>query len=137
MSKTPKLSRFELQCLRALWALGEGSVRQVQQDLSSPPGYSTVRKIFERLEKKKAIARVRKDGRAWIYRPVVSKNGLVRREVQGFLDLLFNGSAFPLMLHLADTDELSVEDLRETEKHLKRRAKTRRKEKVSASRKNE
>ena len=46
----PELSRFELQCLRALWNLREGTVREVHGTLPDAPTYSTVRKIFERLE---------------------------------------------------------------------------------------
>jgi predicted transcriptional regulator len=43
---------------------------------------------------------------------------MIRKEIQQFLDILFDGSASPLVSHLADMDALSVEDLRELEKQL-------------------
>jgi predicted transcriptional regulator len=115
----PDLSRFELQCLRRLWARGEASVREVHDDLPDAPSYSTVRKIFERLESKGAVERVRQDGKALIYRSRVAAPAMIRKEIGRFLDAMFDGAAAPLMTHLADMDALSLEDLRELEKQLR------------------
>ena len=71
MSGLPNLSRFELQCLRRLWARKEATVRDIFDDMDNPPSYSTVRKIIERLEEKGAVTRVRMAGKAWIYRSAV------------------------------------------------------------------
>ena len=109
--KLPELSRFELQCLRALWARREGSVRDVHGDLKNAPTYSTVRKIFERLEQKGAVKRVRMDARAWVYRPTVSRAAMVAKEVRRLLDGLFDGQAESLVAHLADAHDLSLSDL--------------------------
>lgn len=118
--KLPDLSRFELQCLRKLWSRKEATVREVHGDLPSAPSYSTVRKIFERLEEKGAVRRVRLDGKAWVYKPEVSASDIIRKEIRRFLDSLFDGAAPELVSHLADMKELSVEDLREIEEELER-----------------
>ena len=117
-SRLPDLSRFEMQCLRRLWNRREATVRDVHDDLPAPPSYSTVRKIFERLEEKGAIERVRLDGKAWVYRSAVSSSRMIRKEIRQFLDMFFDGSASPLVSHLADMDALSIEDLHELEKQL-------------------
>ena len=114
----PDLSRFELQCLRRLWNRGDASVREIQQEFDDPPSYSTVRKIFERLEEKGAVRRVRMRGRAWLYRSAVKPTAIIRKEIQRLLDSLFDGAAGGLVAHLADMDELSMDDLREIEKQL-------------------
>jgi len=114
----PDLSRFEIQCLRRLWSRGEASVREIHGDLPEAPSYSTVRKIFERLEGKGAVERVRQDGKAVIYRSCVSAPAMIRKEIGRFLDTLFDGSAAPLVAHLADMDAVSLDDLKELEKHL-------------------
>lgn len=114
----PDLSRFELQCLRLLWDREEASVRDVHAGLSDPPSYSTVRKIFERLEEKGAIERVRLEGRAWVYRSAVRPAAMIRKEVRRLLDSLFDGAADRLVAHLAQTRELSLDDLREIERQL-------------------
>lgn len=112
MTRLPDLSRFELQCLRKLWSRGEATVRDIHRDLPTPPTYSTVKKIVERLEEKGAIQRVRKDGRAWVYRSKVPPSKMIRKEIRRFLDVAFDGAAAPLVAHLADMDEVSLEDLR-------------------------
>ena len=120
MAQLPDLSRFELQCLRRLWALGQASVRDLHAALENPPSYSTVRKIVERLEEKGAVERMHLDGRAWVYRPRIARSAMMRKEVHAFLDTLFDGSASGLVAHLAETDALSIDDLRELEQRLAR-----------------
>lgn len=115
----PELSRFELQCLRCLWSRGEALIREVHDDLPVSPSYSTVRKIFERLEEKGAVTRVRRDGRAWVYRSTVSSSAMIRREVRRLIDRLFDGDGAPLVAHLADMDAISIEDLQDIESRLK------------------
>ena len=122
MASLPQLSRFELQCLRCLWSAGEGTVRQVHERLDDPPSYSTVRKIFERLETKGAVERVRLEGKAWVYRSTVSASSMIRQEVRRLLDSLFDGSAGELVAQLAEMDEISLGDLRRLERHLRSRS---------------
>lgn len=114
----PNLSRFEMECLRRLWSRKEASVRDVHADLPDPPSYSTVRKIFERLEEKGAVQRVRMDGKAVVYRSAVSSAAMIRKEIKRLLDTLFDGSAAPLVAHLAEMDAVSLDDLRALEARL-------------------
>jgi BlaI family penicillinase repressor len=119
VTRLPDLSQFEMQCLRRLWKREEASVREIHQDLDESPSYSTVRKIFERLEEKGAIARVRRDGKAWVYRPAVPASAMIRKEIRRFLDHLFDGSAGPLVAHLAEMNQVSLNDLAEIETRLR------------------
>jgi BlaI family penicillinase repressor len=121
MGSLPDLSRFELQCLRKLWGRREASVREIREDLTDPPSYSTVRKIVDRLEEKGAVVRVRKDGKAWVYRSAVSPSAMLRKEIRRFLDVAFDGSAAPLVAQLAQMDEVTVEDLKEIEDRVTQR----------------
>ena len=121
MSSLPELSRFELECLRRFWARGEASVREIHEDLEDAPSYSTVRKIVERLENKGAVERVRRDGKAWIYRSRVAAPAMIRKEVSRLLETLFDGSGEPLVSHLVDMDALSLEELKAAEERLRRK----------------
>jgi len=107
----PELSRFELECLRRVWARGEASVRDVRSDLADPPTYSTVKKILERLEEKGALERVRIENRAWIYRSAVPASGMIRKEIWRLVNALFDGSGAPLVQHLVEMKAVSLEDL--------------------------
>lgn len=116
--RLPDLSRFELQCLRLIWEREQASARDVHQGLDDPPSYSTVRTILARLEEKGAVARMGQDGKAVVYRCLLDPAAVRRREVGRFLETVFGGRADGLMATLADMDALSVEDLRELERHL-------------------
>lgn len=115
----PDLSRFEMRVLRCLWSQGEATVREVREALPDAPGYSTVRKIFERLEEKGAVDRVRQDGNAWVYRSAVPAPAMIRKEIRRLLDTLFDGAGAPLVAHLADMDALSLKDLEDAESRLR------------------
>ena len=114
--KTVRLTRFELEIMRALWDLGSASVREIQAELPEKkrPAYTTVQTIVRRLEDKGAVKRVKKIGNAFIFAPVVTRTATHHRLIAELLDL-FGGSARPLMAHLAESGKLSLEDLREME----------------------
>lgn len=84
---------LELECLKALWSLGEGNVRQVRQELSNtrPLAYTTVMTVLDRLARKGVISR-RKAGRAFLYAPQVSREALRRVAVRQLVDSFFDGN---------------------------------------------
>jgi len=101
---------LEMRVLEALWALGrEASVRDLL-DAFPTAAYTTVMTTMERLHRKGALAR-RKDGRAFLYQPVSTReemeSGLVARAIQ---PLLRSGSAQPVLSCLVD--EVSRHDER-------------------------
>lgn len=116
-TKGIKLTRFELEVMEELWKQGRASVREILETLPNrkQPAYTTVQTIVRRLEEKGAVRQVRKIGNAHIYEPVVSRQVAYRRLVTEFLDL-FGGSARPIMAHLAESGQLSLEDVRELER---------------------
>jgi len=118
MAKEPqvRLTRFELEVMDALWALGSASVREVQERLPARkrPAYTTVQTIIYRLEEKGAVRRVKKIGNAHVFEPVVSRKAAARRLVDELLDF-FGGSPAPLMAQLVEAGRLTLEDLREAE----------------------
>ena len=118
----PDLSRLEMIILRKLWGLGEGTARELQEGLEGEQGYSTVRKILERLAEKGAVEKVRLEGKAWIYRSTVPASDIIRKEIRRLLDTFFDGSGAPLVAHLADMDAVSIEDVRELENMLDEQA---------------
>jgi predicted transcriptional regulator len=92
---------LELQCLRALWDLGEGNVRQVREALSPNRSlaYTTIMTVLDRLARRGAVAR-RKVGRSFLYAPVVSRDALRRRALEELLDSFFGGSEAELLSYL-------------------------------------
>ncbi len=92
---------LELQCLRALWKLGEGNVRQIQQALAPERSlaYTTIMTIMDRLARKGAVER-RKAGRSFNYAPLLTREKLQRLAVHDLVESLFNGSEAELAAYL-------------------------------------
>ena len=92
---------LELLCLRALWSLGEGNVRAVQQIVaqSRPLAYTTIMTVLDRLVRKGMLAR-RKVGRSFAYVPQATRDAARRAAIRELLDGYFDGSAEELKLFL-------------------------------------
>ncbi len=92
---------LELECLKALWTLREGNVKDVQQIVARtrPLAYTTIMTVLDRLVRKGKLSR-RKEGRAFVYLPVASRDSLRRAAIQELLDGFFDGSSDQLLLFL-------------------------------------
>jgi BlaI family transcriptional regulator, penicillinase repressor len=115
-----KLSRLELQILEALWAQGKASIREIQETFPEPrPAYTTIQTTVYRLEGKNAVRRVRKISNAHIFEPIVARDVTRHRLLDEILSF-FGGRAQPMMAQLAEAGKLTLEDVRELEKTLKK-----------------
>lgn len=96
---------LELECLKVLWMLGEGSVKDVRQGLAANRNlaYTTVMTVLDRLARKGGVAR-RKAGRSYLYAPLLSKDGLRRLAVRDLVDSFFDGSEEALLAYLDNSD---------------------------------
>src|SRR5580704_6666932 len=116
----PKLSKLELQILEALWAQGRASIREIQEAFPEPrPAYTTIQTTVYRLEGKKAVRRVRKISNAHIFEPTVARDVARHRLLDEILSF-FGGRAQPMMAQLAEAGKLTLEDVRELEKTIKK-----------------
>src|SRR5277367_6442376 len=116
----PKLTKLELQILEALWAQGKASIREIQEAFPEPrPAYTTIQTTVYRLEGKKALRRVRKIGNADIFEPVVARDVTRNRLLDEILSF-FGGRAQPMMAQLAEAGKLTLDDVRELEKTIKK-----------------
>jgi len=85
-----KLTKFELEIMEAVWAVGSGSVREIQEQLPvrNRPAYTTVQTIIYRLEEKGAVRRVKKVGNAHIFEAMVSRKAAHNRLIDDLLRVL-------------------------------------------------
>jgi predicted transcriptional regulator len=118
--RPPRLSKLELQILEALWSHGKASIREIHETFPEPrPAYTTVQTVVNRLERKQALRRVRKISNAHIYEPLVARQAARHRLLDEILSY-FGGRALPMMAQLAEGGKLTMEDVRELEKTIKR-----------------
>jgi BlaI family penicillinase repressor len=119
----PKLAKLELQIMDTLWTRGQSSIREIQESFPEKdrPAYTTVQTTVYRLEAKKAVRRVRKVGNFHIFEAAVSRNAAQRKLVDDLL-ALFGGRAQPVMARMIESGSLSLEDVKEAEKLLRKLA---------------
>jgi BlaI family penicillinase repressor len=117
----PKLTKLELQVLEALWQKGACSVREIQETFPEPgrPAYTTVQTTVYRLERKQALRCVKRISNANIFEAVISRKDAQRRLVDELL-ALFGGRAKLVMAHLVESGELTLDDVKEAEKALRK-----------------
>jgi BlaI family transcriptional regulator, penicillinase repressor len=116
-----KLTRLELQIMEALWTGGAISVREIQERFPEKdrPAYTTIQTMVYRLEAKKVVRRVRKIGNAHIFEAVLSR-ALAQRRFVDDLMALFGGRIQPVVAHLIESGNLTLEDVKEAEETLRR-----------------
>ena len=92
---------LELECLKALWTLGHGNVKDVREVLTRDRklAYTTVMTVLDRLEKRGRVER-RKEGRFFVYSPAVSRDTLRRLAVDALVEDFFDGSERVLVEYL-------------------------------------
>ena len=77
----------------------------------------TIKTLLNRLLRKGAI-RAEKDGRRYLYAPVLKREDWVLGESQGLLERLFDGRVAPLVAHFSAQRKLSPEDVAELRRLL-------------------
>ena len=117
----PKLTKLELQIMETLWTRGSASIREIQESFPEKkrPAYTTIQTTVYRLESKKAVRRVRKVGNFHIFEAAVSRDIAQRKLVDDLL-ALFGGRTQPVMAHLIESGRLTLADVKEAEKTLRK-----------------
>lgn len=103
------LPPLELECMKALWSLGEASVREIRQQLVAARrlfAYTTVETLMDRLARKGAVER-RKVGRAHRYTPVYQRTEAREQAVSAVINHFFDGSRRALTAHLSGTPPMA------------------------------
>jgi predicted transcriptional regulator len=116
----PKITKLELRILEALWAQGKACIREILEAFPEPrPAYTTIQTTVYRLERKKAVRRVRKIGNAHIFEATIARDAARLRFLDEILSF-FGGRALPMMAQFAEAGKLSLDDVRELEKTVRK-----------------
>ena len=113
--------------MKVVWELNQATVRDVYEKLLEHRriAYTTVMTMMKILEEKGHLKK-NQDDRAFVYSPSQPKQAVIRGMVREFVNRVFNGSAEPLLMHLAAEEKISDADLAEIKRLVKanRRAKS-------------
>jgi len=119
--KKPVLTGQELEIMKIVWQLGTATVREVYEELlkSRKIAYTTVMTMMGILEQKGRLTKTPRD-RAYVYSPTQSQVQVVGSMVHEFVKRVFDGSAKPLLVHLARNKKISQKELDEISELLKK-----------------
>jgi BlaI family penicillinase repressor len=114
MEDLPSISEAESAVMEVLWRSSPVSTEDVvaalknRQDWQEP----TIKTLLNRLLKKGAIG-AQRDGRRYLYSPVLQRDEWLASESKGLLDRLFGGRVAPLVAHFSRQRKLTRKDLAE------------------------
>jgi BlaI family penicillinase repressor len=109
--RSAQLTPLELQIMKALWEIGPSTVQAVQEKLHGQRlAYTTVQTMLNILERKGKVKR-KLLGKAYEYRPVLSRDKALREAVSDMLDRMFGGSVEALLMSLVKSRQLDAQKL--------------------------
>jgi BlaI family penicillinase repressor len=122
--KSIHISDSEWQIMAVIWEHSPVATAEVVEKLSWQKGWHsrTVRTLLDRLARKGAL-KITREGKRYLYDPLVSLEECVRNESRSFVDRVFGGEPASLLLHLAKETKLSPQDIRELKKLLSEKEK--------------
>ena len=109
--------------MKIVWELESATVRDVYEALLArrKVAYTTVMTMMNILEQKKYLEKTMAD-RAYVYRPAQPRQQVVKAMVRDFVNRVFNGSAEPLLVHLAEDRKLSPKELEQLKRLLEKKS---------------
>ena len=114
--KSPSLTEVELELMDVLWDKGRSTVSEIVEALPEERlAYSSVLTMMRILEQKGYVEH-EKEGRAFVYRPLVDRNQAQKSVIGYLLKRFFNNSPELLVVNLLETEELGpaeIEKLKE------------------------
>ncbi len=121
---SPRLTKLELRIMEALWNGGVLSIREIQESFPERdrPAYTTIQTTVYRLEGKNAVRRAKKISNAHLFEAMIPRDAAQRRLIDDLLGL-FGGRVQPVMAHLIESGKLTLDDVKEAEKALRKMAK--------------
>ena len=118
MIMTIQISEAEAQVMQVLWGRHPLASEDVCAALAGQGWQdATIKTLLNRLLNKGAV-RAEKQGRRYLYAPVLKREDWVLDESQGLLQRLFDGRVAPLVAHFSEHRKLSRKDIAELRKLL-------------------
>ena len=119
MKALPQISEAEFQVMKIVWEHAPVSTNQVTEYLTQTTKWSpkTIQTMLKRLVQKKALT-YDKEGRVFIYTPLIGQQDYVNQESRHFLQRFYNGNLVSMMTVFLDMEELSQQEVDELKELL-------------------
>ncbi|WP_024345453.1 BlaI/MecI/CopY family transcriptional regulator [Lacrimispora indolis] len=119
MNHLPQISEAEYEVMKVLWNDAPISTNDVTEKLTKTTSWNpkTIHTLLKRLVQKGAVT-YRKEGRVFVYTPIVEKKEYLKKENDHFLNRFYNGKISGMVTNYINSDHVSREDLAELRKLL-------------------
>jgi predicted transcriptional regulator len=121
--KSSHLTDAELRLMEVLWEKGAATVSEVVGAVAAeaPLAYSTVLTTLRILENK-GYLRHKKEGRAFVYRPVVAREKAQESAIKHVLRRFFEDSPELLVLNLVERKKITADHLNKLRKRIEEKS---------------
>ena len=113
MKRKLEITDAEYQVMKVIWVAGTPlNTNEVVEKLETSTAWKpkTIHTLLSRLVKKGALE-YEKDGRVFVYTPLVDESEILAQENDSFLSRFYNGDLNPMVLNLLEQDKLSDDDI--------------------------
>ena len=113
MQGKPEISDAEYQVMKVIWSADVPlNTNEVVERLEITTAWKpkTIHTLLSRLVKKGALQYV-KDGRVFVYTPLVKESEILAQENDNFLNRFYDGTLNSMIVHLLEQDKLSEDDI--------------------------
>ncbi len=111
------ISEAEAQVMEVLWHRHPLSTEEIAAALQGRQDWqlATIKTLLNRLLNKGAVS-ADKDGRRFLYSPVLRREDWVAEQSNSLLDRLFDGSLAPLVAHFSSRRKLKASEIKALKK---------------------
>lgn len=112
MSSLPQISEAEFEVMKIVWKYAPISTNEITEKLTRTTTWSpkTIQTLIKRLVTKGALT-YEKQGRVFVYTPLVEESKYVGQESNSFLKRYFNGDITAFVSSFLENDKLSESEL--------------------------
>ena len=114
MSSLPKISEAEFEVMKIVWKYSPINTNEITEKLTRTTSWSpkTIQTMIKRLVNKGALSYI-KDGRVFVYTPLINENEYIDQKSNSFLKRYFNGNIASMVSAYMEHDRLSEADFEE------------------------
>jgi len=106
-----QLTKAEEEVMQHLWELNEANVAAIIDRMPTPkPAYNTISTIIRILENKAFVSH-RKEGKGYVYFPIVKKEEYSNQSLNKLMNNYFNGSFRNMVSFFVKKNDMSINDL--------------------------
>ncbi|MDY2654199.1 MULTISPECIES: BlaI/MecI/CopY family transcriptional regulator [Eisenbergiella] len=112
MNRLPQISEAEFEIMKIVWQYAPVSTNEITDRLMKTTswGAKTIQTLIKRLTNKGALT-YEKEGRVYVYTPLVKENEYISQQSNSFLRRFYDGDITAMLSAYIKNDRLSAEEI--------------------------